>query len=209
MERKVTIQIAKDLFRENFVGPEELAGISNILPLEIPSKVPDIPFSYEVLNEKCKDYLLILFVDSFTNGHPVNILKLREIFGINPDEKEPCFYNQDWYVKEDFVQTKQEMRWILLRKYAFEDSRAVDPKKIEKNHPLPTALTCIYSFFVYKLITETSLWQYDFIWCIDRDHNGDRIYVGKYFDIDGVNKNGFSIHRHLSLRDCYAAIEVY
>ena len=31
--------------------------------------------------------------------------------------------------------------------------------------------------------------------------------LGKYHDVDGVNKNGFSIHRHLSLRPCYGCID--
>lgn len=52
------------------------------------------------------------------------------------------------------------------------------------------------------------LWKHDFVWCSDMDHNGDRIYVGKYHDISGVNKNGFSIHRHLALRECYASINL-
>ena len=51
------------------------------------------------------------------------------------------------------------------------------------------------------------LWWHDFVWCSDVDHNGDRIYVGKYHDIDGVNKNGFSIHRHLALRPCYGSVD--
>lgn len=51
------------------------------------------------------------------------------------------------------------------------------------------------------------LLYHDFVWCVDVDHNGDRIYVGKYHDIDGINKNVFSIHRHLALRQCYASTD--
>lgn len=65
---------------------------------------------------------------------------------------------------------------------------------------------CLY-FFAYYHVRKELLWYHDFIWCHDIDHNGDRIYIGKYHDVDGVNKNGFSIHRHLALRNCYAAIE--
>ena len=67
---------------------------------------------------------------------------------------------------------------------------------------------CTYTFFVFYLCRHEKIWNHDFIWCSDRDHNGDRIYVGKYHDIDGVNKNGFSIHRHLALRPCYGAISI-
>ena len=62
--------------------------------------------------------------------------------------------------------------------------------------------------FAYFYTNRKILWPYDFIWCSDFDHNGDRIYVGKYHDIDGVNKDGFSIHRHLALRICYASINI-
>ena len=70
----------------------------------------------------------------------------------------------------------------------------------------PTAILCAYTFFVYYFLTGEHLWYHDFVWCSDADHNGDRIYVGKYHDVDGVNKNGFSVHRHLALRNCYAAV---
>lgn len=49
------------------------------------------------------------------------------------------------------------------------------------------------------------LWYHDFVWCEDLDHNGDRIYVAKYHDVDVINKNGFRIHRHLALRPCYVS----
>ena len=52
------------------------------------------------------------------------------------------------------------------------------------------------------------LWRHDFIWCDDSDHNGDRIYTGRYIDPNGINKNGFNIHRHLSIRPCYGAAPV-
>ena len=64
----------------------------------------------------------------------------------------------------------------------------------------------VIDFFAYCFANEEYLWFHDFVWTQDVDHNDDRIYVGKYHDIDGKNKNGFSIHRYLSLRDCYGAI---
>lgn len=208
MERKVNIEIAKSLFKDNFIGPEELSGIKDTLPLIIPESLPEIPYPEDELLKRAKDYLLILCVSSFADSSKIDILKLRDHFGINPDKQEPCFYNQDWYMKEDFVQKELEPGWVLLRKNVFENTRSIDPNIIDENYPLPSAILCSYAFFVHSLVYNSVLWQYDFIWCSDRDHNGDRIYVGKYFDIDGINKNGFSIHRHLALRPCYASIEV-
>ena len=109
---------------------------------------------------------------------------------------------------EDFVRKTLESRWYLLKKDVLEGSRAVMPNNLlQQNIYFPSAILCVYSFFSYYLSYGKYLWYHDFVWCSDLDHNGDRIYVGKYHDIDGVNKNGFSIHRHLALRKCYAAID--
>jgi hypothetical protein len=126
---------------------------------------------------------------------------------MNPEIQEPCFYNQDWYLKEDFIQSTLENRWYLLKKNVIEESRAVLPDVLLKQKmSFPSAILCTYTFFAYYYAAGELLWYHDFVWCSDTDHNGDRIYVGKYHDIDDVNKNGFSIHRHLALRNCYAAI---
>ncbi len=98
-------------------------------------------------------------------------------------------------------------RWYLIKKDVFEESRAVMPGDLTQQGLIfPPAILCGYTFFAYYYARNEYLWWHDFVWCCDTDHNGDRIYVGKYHDIDGVNKNGFSIHRHLALRPCYGAV---
>ena len=97
--------------------------------------------------------------------------------------------------------------WFLIRKNVYEDSRAVQPAELMKEYAFPSAIRCTYAFFAAWFTAGIRLWEHDFVWCSDTDHNGDRIYVGKYHDIDGVNKNGFSIHRHLALRPCYGCID--
>ena len=144
---------------------------------------------------------------SSIHGVNVTLRQLRSIFGIDPEQQEPCFYNQDWYLNESFLDTKLENRWYLLKKDVFESSRAELPDKLSKEISFPSAVLCAYTFFAYYLYYKQPLWYHDFVWCCDLDHNGDRIYVGKYHDIDGVNKNGFSVHRHLALRPCYAAVD--
>ena len=110
-------------------------------------------------------------------------------------------------MKEEFIDVVIPQDWFLIRKNVYEDSRAVMPDELELNHSFPIAIRCVYAFFTAWLCLNIKLWWHDFVWCSDRDHNGDRIYVGKYHDVDGVNKNGFSIHRHLALRPCYGAID--
>ena len=198
MERTELTRI-KQLFGNNLLGPDELN-----ISLE---EVPPVTFSWEELDKRSKEYLLVLG-QSEMGGMPVTIRNLRERFGIDPSVREPCFYNQDWYLNESFIDKKLENRWYLLKKDVFETSRAVMPQELlEKEITFPSAILCAYTFFAYYLHYNKPLWYHDFIWCSDVDHNGDRIYVGKYHDIDGVNKNGFSIHRHLALRPCYAAVD--
>lgn len=209
MERKYDFEEVIQLFGENFIGPKELASIKDVFPLDIPLDIPSINYSSDVLKAKSKNYILILTVPTFCDGSLVNILNMRNLFGFSPDVYEPCFYNQDWYLKEKFIIDPADLEWVLIRKDAFHDARAVDPKVLTEKFVFPKAITCCYAFFVFYLLKGIALWSYDFLWCSDLDHNGDRIYVGKYNDIDGVNKNGFSIHRHLALRDCYTAIDIY
>lgn len=189
-----------------FVGPDEIESIDKLRFASLES-VPMIPYTKEILEEKRENYYLILGINSFSDGTPVTIRNMQKIFGKDPEVSEPCFYNQDWYEKEDFIDNKMKYGWYLIRSNIFEDSRAIQPDELNKRYTFPDAITCTYSFFIIWLTKGVKLWYHDFIWCSDTDHNGDRIYVGKYHDIDGVNKNGFSIHRHLALRPCYGCID--
>lgn len=206
MERS-TIDRLKQLFGRNFIGPDEVKPLlERIGQGEI--VIPELNYSFEELEQSAKDYLLVMGLPS-VGAKPLTIRMLREIFGVDPDASEPCFYNQDWYMHEDFIDRQMESRWYLLRKEVIETSRAVMPEQLMAvDYTFPTAILCAYAFFAYWFCYDEKLWYHDFVWCSDTDHNGDRIYVGKYHDVDGVNKNGFSVHRHLALRNCYAAVTV-
>lgn len=199
------------LFGDNFIGPEQVNKLLSMMDLS-PLAEEDIPkmnYSEDVLIEKSKEYLLVMGY-SGKDITPLNILNFREVFGFNPEKREPCFYNQDWYLCEDFINTTLEKRWYLIKKDVFEQSRSVLPETLiaKENINFPSAILCVYTFFAMYFSVGEYLWYHDFIWCSDKDHNGDRIYVGKYNDVDGINKNGFSIHRHLSLRPCYASVTI-
>lgn len=208
MER-VTIEHAKQLFGDNFVGLDEQKSLFDKMGFSCDGIiVPEITYSLADLQEHSKDYILILGLPRVNNVF-LSIQTFRECFGIDPDKSEPCLYNQDWYLHEDFIHSTLESCWYLLKKNILEDSRAVQPMELLKhNISFPSAILCVYTFFAYYYANGELLWYYDFVWCSDTDHNGDRIYVGKYYDVAGVNKNGFSIHRHLELRECYGSIQV-
>lgn len=197
----------KELFGKNYLGLEEQKSFFEKLGLDINSvQEPAINFSDTDLTQAAGvGYILICGVEQ-VNGTSITLKYLREIFGVDPAVSEPCLYNQDWYMSEDFMDVTLNTQWYLIKKDVYEDSRAVMPIDLmDRGIHFPTAILCGYTFFAYYFCNYEHLWWHDFIWCSDTDHNGDRIYVGKYHDIDGVNKNGFSIHRHLALRPCYAA----
>ena len=199
----------KEVFGKNFLGKEEITLLIFKLGLDADLiEEPTIPYSERELRDAAiKGYILVYGVGQVNNVN-INLYLLRNIFGVDPDKSEPCLYNQDWYMREDFMNLSLSSRWYLIKKEVFEESRAVMPADLrEKGLIFPSAILCAYTFFAYYFAHKEYLWFHDFIWCSDVDHNGDRIYVGKYHDIDGVNKNGFSIHRHLALRPCYAGID--
>lgn len=206
MSNTVDYERAKEIMGSSIIGPDELRAI-DWLNKDSFVKIPTIPYTDKELDDKKEDYLLILGVDKLSDGNELTIRNLLTVFGKDPDYNEPCFYNQDWYMEESFIDIPLKKQWFLIRKEVFEDSRAVQPAELVEKYSFPQAITCVYSFFVAWFSLGVKLWYHDFVWCSDTDHNGDRIYVGKYHDIDGVNKNGFSIHRHLSLRLCYGCID--
>lgn len=204
MEREAV----KKLFGKNFIGKDELKPFFVALGLgEVDIQETSIHYSDAELQKAADEgYILIYGVDGI-NGKGITLRYLRDKFGVNPDESEPCLYNQDWYLKEDFIDVPLDARWYLIKKNVFDDSRAVMPDDLSKQGIVfPSAILCGFTFFAYFFARNEYLWWHDFVWCCDVDHNGDRIYVGKYHDIDGVNKNGFSIHRHLALRQCYGSV---
>lgn len=204
----ITIQKAKEIMGNAFIGIDELKTCSPSLDFAIPSILPEIPYSEAKLQEVKDDYYLVLGLSKFADGKDITIRNMKAVFGKDPDINEPCFYNQDWYDKEDFIDSTMKDGWFLIRKDVYEDSRAVMPNELMKTISFPSAIQCTYSFFILWFSKGEHLWYHDFVWCSDVDHNGDRIYCGKYHDVDGVNKNGFSIHRHLALRLCYASVSI-
>ena len=206
MSDRTDISIAKMIMGNNFIGPDELSELEG-MPLDVRVSVTTVPFSREILFKKKSEYMLILGVNKTKQGDLVTIRKMIEMFGMNPENREPCFYNQDWYMHEAFIDEPIVNDWFLIRKCLFKESRAVQPSDLIMQYAIPSAIKCCYSFFVSWLAKGIKLWLYDYVWCSDVDHNGDRIYVGKYYDVDGINKNGFSIHRHLALRDCYGCVD--
>lgn len=202
MANTTSIFVAEKIMGTNFIGPKQVKMLLTKMKKNILNEttIPEVNYNEDTLTQCASDYILVYGINS------LNILDFRNFFGIDPEISEPCFYNQDWYMSENFVQRRMDNKWYLIKKKIIEDTRAAMPMDIiSSGVKFPSAILCVYTFFAYYVAYGEMLWCHDFIWCEDVDHNGDRIYVAKYHDIDGINKNGFSIHRHLALRHCYAS----
>ena len=205
MERATKVDDAKLIMGKNFIGVDELNKISSIIKLKIPNYIPEIQFSIEDLKLKSTDHLLILGVSEMIDGTPINIINLKSHFGCDVS-KEPCFYNQDWYLNEKFAKNNLENKWHLIKKTIFDESRQVAPNVLEKNYNFPKAVELTYIFFITWFCSNEILFQNDYVWCEDKDSHGDRIYIGRYFDKSKLTNNGFSIHRHLAIKNNYGSI---
>jgi len=204
----------KKILGNDFIGPEELSRIKNNLGILDPysyRKIPDIDFSIKNISSLRGKAILILGSPKMNRGKKLTLNNLRSQLGFDPKVKEPCFYNQDWYLNEDFSKkTSLDLKWYLLKKNVDDKTLSKDPEIISKNmasnHRYPSAILTAYTFFSYYFLNKKILWSSNFIWCSDKDHHGDRIYVGRYIDPEKVNKNGFNIHRHLSITSIYGLV---
>lgn len=208
MERTTNIESVKEIFENNFIGLKELTSISKHVKICVDMLEPPIPYSIDQLIKFRDTHLLILGVSWMQNGKPVTIKSLRDHFGIDPYLSEPCFYNQDWYLNEEFINYQLANKWFLISKNIIDESKGESHRILIQKYKFPSAILCAYSFFVCWFYLSEPLWRNDYIWCKDIDHLGDQIYVGQYFDITKTNKNGFSIHRYLSIKNNYGCISL-
>ncbi len=186
----------------NTIGPEELRTLPFLAGENFGA--PAIPFSRETL-EQCADTHILIFTPQIKW---LTLTGLREKFGMDPAVSEPCMYNQDWYLREDFANEPLDGQWHLIPKAVRENARGKQPEDIQKGlqgEQFPNAITLTFTFFTWRLLKGETLWKHDYLWSSDTDHNGDRVYVGGYEDPVGINKNGFNVHRHLSLRAMHTA----
>jgi len=198
------------MFGMNFIGVDEINSIRKFLNVALIKIDPALNFPDSLLKKCAHDHILILGVSAHKSGEKLTINSLRKSFGWDPSKKEPCFYNQDWYINHRFASRTLEDNWYLLKREVSDDSRGLSPDELNirlgKKQNFPSAILTAYTFLASYLVNKEILWKNDFIWCQDTDDNGDVIYTGRYIDPTAKNKNGFNIHRHLKIRSNYGAI---
>lgn len=160
-----------------------------------------------IISEDDNNYHIKAFIPKKINNNNLTIKYLYNLFGTDPNRFEPCFYNQDWYLNESFIHTPQQIdKWLYFDTKIPQENFGILPSKslIEE---LPTALELTYVFFLIYLKYGIILWKNNYLWTSDFDEEKDQIYVGRYFDEKGLVNNGFSIHRHLSIKNNYGYIQ--
>ena len=194
---------ARKIFKSNFIGTEELNSISK-LSLNIPKQASYVNID---INGKDPDkYLLVLGCKRLSDNSILDVASFIKKFGYKYDYNSVCFYNQDWYLKENFILNSLADKWYLVEKDVPDETRGLQPSS-SSNSNLPSTILCVYTFFIWWLLKGETIWPNDYIWCSDFDRYGDRIYVGKYLDKDNKERSGFSIHRHLSIKQNYGSIK--
>lgn len=211
---KISLNDIKDIFQKNFIGFDELNSISGLFPIQIPLIFPkEFNFERSYLEEIKNDYIFILGASHSLKNELLTINYFRKHFGVTSELGKPCMYNQDWYIKEKFAQESTlNNSWYIIKKEISNTSRgkppAVDKNQYNAEVGLPNAILTTYVFFAYFFHTDGEiLWENEYVWCSDVDSNNDQIYSGRYKDILGINNDGFSIHRHLSIKNNYGVSE--
>ncbi len=196
---------AREILGRSFIGTDELKRIEGVFSLELPAHIPEFSFDEQFLKEHKDTHILILCVPKFSNGKDISISEIRNrIASYNGN---PRFYNQDWYLNEQFINKPLELKWLFVSKSVLDESRAMPADSVLAKYNLHSAVELTYTFFAnYFLNKGEKLWNNDYVWCSDVDDKGDQIYVGRYTDASGLNADGFEIHRHLRIKNNYGVV---
>ena len=196
---------AREILGKNFIGSEELRKLRGAFSVEIPASIPEIPYDESYLKTHKDSHLLVLCVQKFSDCKDISISEIKN--KIATYNGKPCFYNQDWYLNEQFINKSLELKWLLISKSVLDESRAMPADKVVATYKLNSAVELTYAFFVnYFVNKDEKLWNNDYVWCSDVDDKGDQIYVGRYTDASGLNADGFEIHRHLRIKKNYGVV---
>ncbi len=208
MEEFEKLAFAKKILEKDFIGFDELKKISGHINFDL-INIPNLSLDEnQIIKAKKENKILLLVYPFLVNNTKLSIKYFRDKFGVGLGNTEyPTFYNQDWYLKESFfLEEFCKSQWVLIDKNLKSTSRGIVPKS--ENQPiLGRAFHYTYTFFIYFLLNNGEiLWENDYIWCNDYDHNGDMIYVGRYCDPNSYNNKGYSIHRHLTVSSIYGCV---
>jgi hypothetical protein len=206
MVRSEGIELARSVLGQDFIGPDELKMISVDFNFDFNFDFPDLKLSIDDLNKiRSSNMMLILFWPYCLGSTEISIKVMRENFGVSGEFRVDGFYNQDWYINDPFYEKSYSKPcWLRVSKEVEEGLRGVGPIQKYINEHALDAVLYIYTFFVTLFLRQVILWPHDYVWTSTKDYNGDWVYIGRYKDINGINRDGLSIHRYLSISKIYS-----
>ena len=115
-----------------------------------------------------------------------DLLRLRKFCA----RKGRIFYSQDWYDSERFATTTDEPQYRQLRLEAvdgsfnknFDEQRRLLPETEE----IPLARVVVMGMVIHFLLSGQRLFETYYVRCLDKDSDGNRVYVGR-FDAGGLD----------------------
>src|SRR5688572_23507422 len=108
------------------------------------------------------DQLLLKVGEEESN---VSILSLR-------GEYPALFYPQDWYLDEEFAATTL----VADREYRISRRTRIDMSVPPPQDP--PAVVAVAFEVAHFLWTGEFIWHQSYVWCSDKDSEGDKVYVG-------------------------------
>ena len=103
---------AKKIFKSNFIGPAELQKI-NRFKVKVPKNTGDINLNVD--NIDSEKYILIYGCKSLENLSTLDISTFIKKFGFKYSPNEVCFYNQDWYLEEEFAKLQARLNALKCK----------------------------------------------------------------------------------------------
>jgi hypothetical protein len=123
----------------------------------------------------------------------LNILKLRDIIGTNP-EKQPSLFDHPWYLEEAFAKEDCAPGWHFLYMDVLIDSISQPINYVgslrQRGLELPSAIEVVLMLFLHYAGTGEQLLQKKHTWC--RDH----ATMNRFVTVGAFGRNGLFVSGH-------------
>jgi len=196
---RVSPPLARHIMGKNFLGVEELSQHFHIrLTREELAKVRDIPFSESTLRQ-CKDsHILFLGVGWDTEGKPLTITRLREMFPVTGQPRFRSYPKSPSAPQEYADQATAELRWYLIASSLREESRSKPYWQqelfLKENEYRERAVVYVYMILLMFKARGERLFEKDLVWCNDVGTDGATVAAG-YFGPEGLYVSDWWVRR--------------
>jgi hypothetical protein len=118
----------------------------------------------------------------------INILKLREIVGVDPS-KQPSFFDHPWYLEEPFATQDCYHGWHALTTDVIPESIS-KPVNYSSSLQLPSAIEVVLMLFLHYAGTGEQLLLKKHTW------TSDQASLGRFVTVGAFGRNGVFLSGH-------------